>query len=57
MNGRSKLSVSKSEGELCIMKVSVKSLQVATNSGENSNLVLDNLQADSGPKAGLLWPA
>ena len=57
MNGRSELSVSKSEGELCVMKVSVKSLQVATNSGENSNLVLDNLQADSGPKAGLLWPA
>lgn len=52
MNGRSELSVSKSEGEICIMKVSVKSLQMAASSGENSNLVLENCRETVGQRLG-----
>ena len=56
MNGNSELSVSSSEAELRLRKASVKSLNAATNSGENSNLVLNKLQADKWAKDRLLWP-
>lgn len=55
MNGNSELSGSSSGAELCLCKAPIKSLNAITNSGENSNLVLDRLQANW-PKTRLLWP-
>lgn len=50
INGNSKLSVSSSEAELCLYKVSVKSLNAAADSGENSNLVLSKLRVSKWAK-------
>ena len=50
VNNNSELSVSSSEAELCLCKVSVESLNAAANSGENSNQILDKLQADKWAK-------
>lgn len=63
-NNKQQLSVSSSEAELCLHKASIKSLNAATNSDENSNRVLDKLRAEKWAKEqavaclrqGATWP-